>query len=381
MAIAFRTLDTFDTEFSADSAEWCPVEPFRDILVCGTYQLAKEDENAMTRSNDTSKRLGRIYTFRVMDCEKLRMLQRVDVPAVLDMKWLHCPDKENRILLAVVNSTGCLQIYRLEDDGGVATLELLVEGKISDSDDEILALSLDWSTGRCISHTCVADNIHIIVSDSRGWISRFTLHKNDLTRDFSWRAHDFEAWIAAFDYWQTNSFYSGGDDCKFQVFDSRTGPNPVACNRTHDAGVTSIHSNINAEFTLATGSYDEILRLWDKRNLKRPMSETDLRGGIWRLKWHPFSRRYLLAACMYGGFKIVDCGNEESPTIVSEYNEHESISYGCDWSYLEKQNVSVLNIRDPDSKIGALIGTCSFYDHALKVSVIYSQDKDWPLCG
>lgn len=46
---------------------------------------------------------------------------------------------------------------------------------------------------------------------------------------------------------------SGGDDCKFQAFDSRVGPDPVTCTRAHGAGVTSIHSNANAEFLLATG--------------------------------------------------------------------------------------------------------------------------------
>ena len=31
----------WDTGYSADSVEWCPVEPHRDVLVCGTYQLDK----------------------------------------------------------------------------------------------------------------------------------------------------------------------------------------------------------------------------------------------------------------------------------------------------------------------------------------------------
>ena len=29
----------FDVVYSADSVEWCPVEGFQDILLCGTYQL------------------------------------------------------------------------------------------------------------------------------------------------------------------------------------------------------------------------------------------------------------------------------------------------------------------------------------------------------
>lgn len=209
MTLVFHTLDTFDTQFSADSVEWCPVETFRDVIVCGTYQLTNKDENAITKCDGASKRFGRIYAFRVMDDGKLTTLQQIDVPAVLDMKWLHCPDKENRILLAIVNSIGYLQVYRLEGDRGTETLKLIVERKVSDNDGELLALSLDWSTGRCISESRIADDLHIVVSDSRGWISRFTLDRDDLTRDLSWRAHDFEAWITAFDYWQTNCFYSG----------------------------------------------------------------------------------------------------------------------------------------------------------------------------
>lgn len=35
------TLFKFDTEFSADSVEWCPHEPNLNVFVCGTYQLNK----------------------------------------------------------------------------------------------------------------------------------------------------------------------------------------------------------------------------------------------------------------------------------------------------------------------------------------------------
>lgn len=39
-------LDSYDTEFSADSVEWCPHEPNQGFFVCGTYQL-KENETGI----------------------------------------------------------------------------------------------------------------------------------------------------------------------------------------------------------------------------------------------------------------------------------------------------------------------------------------------
>ena len=36
------TLFTLDTEYTADSVEWCPVENYHNILLCGTYQLTDQ---------------------------------------------------------------------------------------------------------------------------------------------------------------------------------------------------------------------------------------------------------------------------------------------------------------------------------------------------
>jgi len=33
------TLDQFNTEYTADSVEWCPNPGYTSLLVCGTYQL------------------------------------------------------------------------------------------------------------------------------------------------------------------------------------------------------------------------------------------------------------------------------------------------------------------------------------------------------
>lgn len=94
------------------------------------------------------------------------------------------------------------------------------------------------------------------------------------------------------------------------------------------------------------------------------MSETNLKGGIWRLKWDPFTHQYLFAACMYEGFKIVNCDYDMS--IIGHYNKHCGIAYGCDWSFLKKEDVSHLKIPIGET----LVSTCSYQDCVLKLSAL-----------
>ena len=42
------TLDVWDTEYSADSVEWCPVPGFQHVLICGTYQLSDSPETKVS---------------------------------------------------------------------------------------------------------------------------------------------------------------------------------------------------------------------------------------------------------------------------------------------------------------------------------------------
>lgn len=363
----FQILNTFDTQLYADSVEWCPMEPFQDCFVCGTYQLSENTEDI---SKNEPRRLGKIYLFQVLKDDHMKLLYTLETNGILDMKWAHIKCNE-KVLLGVVDSIGYLTIYELTTEDKTV-LKLITKLRVNNKKEEILALSLDWSTGKA----CCNDTIpKIAVSDSRGSVTLFELHNNELKNIISWSAHEYEAWITAFDYWDINVIYTGGDDCKFQRFDIRVGDKPTMSNMIHNAGITSIHSNADKEHVLATGSYDEILRLWDTRCLKRPASEINLFGGIWRLKWDPFIRGFLLAACMYNGFEVIDCRELDTPSIIDEYKDRESLSYGCDWSFLSSECISNRGIFELKEKNVALVSTCTFYDHNLKLSLVHLKEN------
>ena len=49
-----------------------------------------------------------------------------------------------------------------------------------------------------------------------------------------WHAHDYEPWIAAWNYWDTSVAYSGGDDLTMKGWDIRQGfTQPIFTNKRH----------------------------------------------------------------------------------------------------------------------------------------------------
>lgn len=100
----------------------------------------------------------------------------------------------------------------------------------------------------------------------------------------------------------------------FKAWDTRILPTPTYTNKKeHEAGVTTISSHPLCEHRLLTGSYDEYVRIWDKRMLsKGPMNKFSIGGGVWRLRWHPTNPEWVLAAGMYNGFWILDVKGVES---------------------------------------------------------------------
>jgi len=104
------------------------------------------------------------------------------------------------------------------------------------------------------------------------------------------------------------------------------------------------------------------------RKLGSPLTQADVGGGAWRVKWHPDETRKqdLLVACMHDGFKVVRFGPisvdrgggdfSEVPKVVKRRDDHESMAYGADWSH-----------APPLANGETLIGGCSFYDHKMSL--------------
>uniref|UniRef100_A0AAV2MU27 Uncharacterized protein n=1 Tax=Knipowitschia caucasica TaxID=637954 RepID=A0AAV2MU27_KNICA len=213
------------------SMEWCPVASDHNILVCGTYQLQKgtgEEDAAPSRT-------GRLYLFEFRRegpmTPPLTELQRMDTAAILDLKWCHVAVSE-RPLLGLAAASGDLQLYALTEAqvrtvaseqqdqstcymvfvslvGRRRKLQSLSRAEVGA---DRLVLSLDWSTGRLDS-----SDIRVVCSDSAGCISVVSLGEGAVTVQSQWKAHDFEAWISAFSYWDTQLIYTGIFDHVFKV--------------------------------------------------------------------------------------------------------------------------------------------------------------------
>ncbi|XP_036983696.2 diphthine methyltransferase [Artibeus jamaicensis] len=252
------------------------------------------------------------------------------------MKWCHVP-VAGQAFLGVVDAGGYIELFQLVgSEGGAQALQLAASFAL---DEQCLALSLDWSTGK--TGRAGGQPLKIISSDSKGQLHLLKVDEAGPGPQAvaTWQAHSFEAWVAAFNYWQTEIVYSGGDDGLLKGWDTRTPSTPVFTSKRHSMGVCSMQSSPHWDSVLATGSYDERVLLWDTRSMGRPFADVPVQGGVWRLKWHPRHGHLLLAACMHGGFRILDCRKaiEEKQDVCTVPLSHtlpSSLVYGADWSWL-----------------------------------------------
>lgn len=72
----YKTLCTKDTGFYADTVEWCPIKGFKDVLVCGTYQLIESKNLTGSASLEEgtqalpARRVGDVQLYRLDKSEK-----------------------------------------------------------------------------------------------------------------------------------------------------------------------------------------------------------------------------------------------------------------------------------------------------------------------
>lgn len=54
-----------------------------------------------------------------------------------------------------------------------------------------------------------SSEVKLVCSDSAGCVNVLSMCEGTLMPLSQWKAHDFEAWISAFSYWDTQLIYSG----------------------------------------------------------------------------------------------------------------------------------------------------------------------------
>ncbi|KAI0348058.1 WD-40 repeat-containing protein [Trametopsis cervina] len=365
------SLAALDTVWPADSVEFCPHPDAVDILVCGTYKLEQpEPEPTGEAETDVGEsipnrvgqlRRGKCLLFALDQGGSGTTLQEVVLPAVPDLKWCH-RDPGQRPMLAAADTEGHVTLLEyVKDERILRTVQT-----IGCADSDVLCLSLDWSNRRLNS----SDLGDLVVSMSNGSIALLRPENSTgMAVVDTWQAHDFEPWIAAWNYWDTNVIYTGGDDLKMKGWDVRQGfSQPTYVNKRFDAGVTSVQSHPYVEHLLAVGSYNDTVFLFDARKPLVPLTEVNVGGGAWRVKWHPSPERKddLLVACMHDGCKVLrfnDTASKEATafnhSFTQRFDLHASMAYGADWSYAYSHSEK----GSEDS----LIASCSFYDHAMYV--------------
>lgn len=292
--------------------------------------------------------MGRIYLYKYdIHIDKLERLDFLETAAVLDAKWHISGEK---CLLIVASALSEILLYELRSDDKLHPMDVLNLADIGE--ENLLTLSIDLNNG------VINGGDNLVASDSRGSVSLLSLTPTKLIKNRDWKAHSFEAWTCAFDKWNPNVVYTGGDDTFMHVFDVRCDEvSKVVTNKAHTAGVTSILSF--DQNRLITGSYDETLRIFDTRNWRQPLYGLMLFGGIWRIKPSKSERTMLLCACMYKNFSV--CRLNEDATeanLVAELTKHESICYGADWAPTKLSNGN------------QIMATCSFYDKKLCLSTV-----------
>ena len=123
------------------------------------------------------------------------------------MKWC---SYNGTPLLGVTSSSGQFDLYSLVENNKGFKFENMSSFDVCSPN---LSLSLDW---------CNSTVPRITISDSGGFVSvlRFVENGDEVSLDQKWKAHNFDAWITAYNRWNKRVVYSGGDDYLLKGWDT-----------------------------------------------------------------------------------------------------------------------------------------------------------------
>ncbi|CBZ51972.1 putative WD domain, G-beta repeat-containing protein [Neospora caninum Liverpool] len=227
----------------------------------------------------------------------------------------------------------------------------------------------------------------------------------DSLADDGRKAHDAETWCVSFDpHEQGKILATGADDCAIRLWDLRcresttieinhsedvTSALAMENRRSHTMGVTSVTFSPDDPNWLLTGSYDETVRIFDRRQLRYPLNSFRVSGGVWRLKWHTaemLADRLLLVAACHGGSELWRIGDAQSDIErLGVFSGHQSMTYGISAlsiRTLQRQSVRRWPVANclPGRAVrpfvssharqqlsGSIFLSCSFYDRLLAI--------------
>jgi len=180
--------------------------------------------------------------------------------------------------------------------------------------------------------------------------------------------HGCEVFACCWTDENANCIASGSEDNLVKLWDVRCHTaSPVAQNQSHGAGVTFLGpSSESHDRILFSGSYDENLRILDTRNMISPLQELQLNGGVWNVEQHSLGigRKYLIAACMYGGWSLLSYNVSSSPVSLEVslcYDEQgPGLTYGV---------TAIVDKANDDSQ-PLIVASSTFNDHGLSIHKI-----------
>ncbi|EFP01202.1 hypothetical protein CRE_24393 [Caenorhabditis remanei] len=164
----------------------------------------------------------------------------------------------------------------------------------------------------------LSDSSILVTTDNKG--HAYLVDMNTSLIVSSWLAHSLpyvpgegcEVWSCAVTK-DAQTVVTGGEDGSMKLWDARS-RTQIAQSKMFGAGVVFVDFPTNSSEEILTGSYDENIRVFDRRNLKNVLKEkkASLSGGVWNIEQN--ASTYCIS-CMYGGYTIL---NSESLDVVHQ---------------------------------------------------------------